>query len=354
MKRIFVCLSLAALLMCGCKSEKSIVLGAVIPMSGGSADLGQSTETSMSLCADKWNSIGGIDGKKVSLDINDSQADPKLGITLSKKIFAVHKPLFVYTLISGVTMNVQSITKQNNTILLACVGSAELFNNDNSFTLRNFVSPSTVGEGISSYIVESAPDKELTIFYVNNTFGDSYAQKVNTCSKSKGVFVRQVIPYDDGNNYRDVIAKAKLSNNDIVYIAGVGQSIGIIIKQLRESGFVGTILGDPNLQNNSAISFAGESMKNVFFLDVVRPETDEFSAFRKSYYEKRGLEPDNFALMAYATSDYILDIVNKYHTEDGKEIMKIANEGHIYNSIIGPVSVTNNEFNFQTTISSIL
>ena len=87
---------------------------------------------------------------------------------------------------------------------------------------------------------------------------------------------------------------------------------------------------------------------------MVRPETDEFSAFRKSYYEKRGLEPDNFALMAYATSDYILDIVNKYHTEDGKEIMKIANEGHIYNSIIGPVSVTNNEFNFQTTISSVL
>lgn len=354
MKKIFIYLFVASVLLCGCKKENNIILGGVIPMTGGSADLGQSTQTAMTLCADKWNSLGGIDGKTISLDINDSQADPKLGITLSKKIFATHKPLFVYTLISGVTMNVQSITKQNETILLACVGSAELFNNDTDFTLRNFVSPTTVGEGISSYIATSFSDKSLTVFYINNTFGHSYAQKVNSCSIDKGINVRQVIPYDDGNNFRDVIAKAKLGENDIVYIAGVGQSIGIIIKQLRESGFEGTVLGDPNLQNNSAISYAGESMRNVFFLDVIRPNTEEFNTFRKAYVEKRGIEPDNFALMAYATSDYILDIVSKYHTIDGKEIMKIANEGHIYNSIIGDVTVTNNEFVFKTTISSIL
>ena len=95
-------------------------------------------------------------------------------------------------------------------------------------------------------------------------------------------------------------------------------------------------------------------MRNVFFLDVVRPETDEFNDFKKAYVEERCMEPDNFALMAHATSDYILDIVNKYHTEDGKEIMRIANDGHQFNSIIGAVSVTNNEFNFQTTISSVL
>lgn len=354
MKKIFVFLFVASVLLCGCKKDNDIILGGVIPMTGGSADLGQSTQTAMTLCANKWNSHGGIDGKIISLDINDSRADPKLGITLSKKIFATHKPLFIYTLISGVTMNVQSITKQNETILLACVGSAELFNNDTDFTLRNFVSPTTVGEGISSYIAATSSDKALTIFYINNTFGHSYAQKVNSCSKDKGINVRQVIPYDDGNNYRDIIAKAKLGENDIIYIAGVGQSIGIIIKQLRESGFKGIVLGDPNLQNNSAISYAGESMRNVFFLDVIRPNTDEFNRFRKAYIEIRGIEPDNFALMAHATSDFILDIASKYHTFDCKEIMKIANNGHVYNSIIGDVSVTNNEFVFKTTMSTVL
>lgn len=323
-------------------------------MTGNSADLGQSTATAMSLCAEKWNSANGVNGKPVVLDINDSQSDPKLGVTLAKKIFSAHKPLFVYTLVSGVTMNVQTITKENHAILMACVGSAELFNNDDAFTLRNFVSPTNVGDGISSFIAESFPEKALTIFFVNNTFGDSYAQKVMSCSRAKGISVRQVIPYDDGKNYRDIIAKARLGNNDIVYIAGVGQSIGIIIKQLREFGYTGTIVGDPNLQNNSAISFAGESMQNVFFLDVIRPQSPEFESFRKAYMEKRGIEPDNFALMAYATSDYIIDIANRYNTEDAAEIMKIANNGHEFNSIIGAISVTNNEFKFQTTISSVL
>lgn len=354
MKRILICSLFACILLCGCKNEKNIVLGGVIPMTGGSADLGQSTADAMSLCTDKWNNAGGINGQKIVLDINDSQADPKLGITLTKKIFAMHKPLLVYTLISGVTMNVQSITKQNKTILLACVGSAELFNNDNTYTIRNFVSPTTVGEGISSYIEESAPNKDLTIFFINNTFGDSYAQQVNLCSKKRGINIRQVIPYDDGNNFRDVIAKAKLGTNDIVYIAGVGQSIGIIIKQLRESGFDGIVLGDPNLQNESAISYAGEAMKNVFYLDVIRPNTDEFNNFRKKYISKHGSEPDNFAIMAYATCDYILDIANKYNTQNCEEIAKIANDGHTFDSVIGKVSVKNNEFIFQTKISSVM
>lgn len=353
MKRILICSLFACILLCGCKNEKNIVLGGVIPMTGGSADLGQSTADAMSLCTDKWNNAGGINGQKIVLDINDSQADPKLGITLTKKIFAMHKPLLVYTLISGVTMNVQSITKQNKTILLACVGSAELFNNDNTYTIRNFVSPTTVGEGISSYIEESAPNKDLTIFFINNTFGDSYAQQVNLCSKKRGINIRQVIPYDDGNNFREIIAKAKLGINDIVYIAGVGQSIGIIIKQLRESGFEGVVLGDPNLQNESAISYAGDAMKNVFYLDVIRPNTDEFNNFRKKYISKHGAEPDNFAIMAYATCDYILNIAAQNNTFDSNEIVKIANDGYTYNSIIGNLSLKNNEFVFPTKISSI-
>lgn len=354
MKKVVFYSILVCALFCSCKSEKRIVLGGIIPMTGGSADLGQSTADAMSLCADKWNAKGGVNGEQVVLDINDSQADPKLGVTLSKKIFSTHKPLLVYTLISGVTMNVQTTTKQNQTILLACVGSAELFDNDKEFTLRNFVSPTTVGEGISSFIKDSIPDKNLTIFFVNNTFGDSYAQKVKACSRDKGINIRQIIPYDDSNNFREVIAKAKLNNNDVVYIAGVGQSIGIIIKQLRESGYNGVVLGDPNLQNNSAISYAGEAMKNVFYLDVIRPNTDEFAAFRNQYVTKHGSEPDNFAIMAYATCDYILDIANHAHSASGSEIIKIANNGHKFHSIIGDVIVKNNEFIFKTTISSVL
>ena len=353
MKRLFFFLIGLALLFVSCSENNAIVLGAVIPMTGNSSDLGQSTSNAMEICAETWNKKGGILDNNIALDINDSQADPKLGITLTQKIMSQRKPLFVYSLVSGVALNVQSITKKNKSILMACIGSAELFDHDTNYTLRNFVSPTTVGEGISSYIVENHQGKELTILYINNTFGDSYAQKVRSCSEDKGITIKQMIAYDEANNYRDIIVKANLGENDIVYIAGVGQSIGVIIKQLREQGYKGIILGDPNLPNNSAITVAGSNMDNVFYLDIDRPNTKEYKSFEEEYMKRFKTYPDNFAVIAYATCDYILNIASTNKKLDTNIIMNIANNGFSYNSIIGSLTVNNNEFVFPTKISSV-
>ena len=70
MKRILICSLFACILLCGCKNEKNIVLGGVIPMTGGSADLGQSTADAMSLCTDKWCICDEYFFFKVVLEIN--------------------------------------------------------------------------------------------------------------------------------------------------------------------------------------------------------------------------------------------------------------------------------------------
>lgn len=342
-----------SLLFISCDKKNETVLGAIIPLTDNNSDLGIATAHAMELCAEEWNEKGGIDGKKIVLDINDSHSDPKLGITLAQKIMSKSTPLMVYTLVSGVALNVQKITKNKQSIMMACVGSVELFDNDKEFTLRNFISPGDVGEGISNYLVENYKEKPLTILYINNTFGESYARTVKKCSLDKGIQVRQVIAYDDVTNYRDIIVKSNLTSEDILYIAGSGKSIGVLIKQLREQGYDGIILGDPNLPNNSALAVAGEVMDNVFFLDIDKPNTKEYNDFVKTYHSRYNSFPDNFAIIAYATCGYLLDLAYKNNTLSTKEIMKIANSGYIYHSIIGEISVVKNEFVFPTKITNV-
>lgn len=344
---------LISLLFISCNKKDEIVLGAIIPLTDNNSDLGIATAHAMELCAEEWNEKGGIDRKKIVLDINDSHSDPKLGITLAQKLMSKSTPLMVYSLVSGVALNVQKITKSKQSIMLACVGSVELFDNDKEFTLRNFISPGDVGEGISNYLIENFKDKPLTILYINNTFGESYARTVKKCSLDKGIQVRQVIAYDDLANYRDIIVKANLTSEDILYIAGSGKSIGVLIKQLREQGYEGVILGDPNLPNNSAMAVAGEVMDNVFFIDIDKPDTEEFNSFVSTYHSRYHSFPDNFAIIAYATCGYLLDLAYTNKTLSTKEIMKIANSGYIYHSIIGDISVVNNEFVFPTKISTV-
>lgn len=344
---------LISLLFISCNQKDKIVLGAIIPLTDNNSDLGTATANAMELCAEEWNEKGGIDGKKIILDINDSHSDPKLGKTLAQKIMLKSTPLMVYSLVSGVALNIQKITKNKQSIMMACVGSVELFDNDKDFTLRNFISPGNVGEGISNYLVENYKEKPLTILYINNTFGESYARTVKEYSFKKGIQVRQIIAYDDVTNYRDLIVKSNLTSEDILYIAGSGKSIGVLIKQLREQGYDGVILGDPNLPNNSALAVAGEVMDNVFFLDIDKPDTKEYNNFVKTYQSRYHSFPDNFAIIAYATCGYLLDLAYTNNTLSTKEIMKIANSGYVYHSIIGNLSVVNNEFVFPTKITGV-
>ena len=352
MKKLLFLAILSAFFI-SCNKKDKIILGAIVPLTDNASDLGVATARAMKICSEEWNQAGGIDGKKIVIDINDSHSDPKLGITLTQKIMSKGTPLMIYSLVSGVALNVQSITKSKQSILMACVGSVELFDNDKDYTLRNFISPGNVGDGISGYLVENYKDKPLTILYINNTFGESYARMVKKYSAEKGVKIRQVIAYDEVNNYRDVILKSKLTSDDILYIAGVGKSIGVLIKQLREQGFNGVILGDPNLPNNSALAVAGDKMNNVFFLDIDKPDSEEFNNFVKKYSSKYHSSPDNFAIIAYATCGYLLDLAFKNNTLSTKEIMKIANSGYVFHSIIGDISVVNNEFVFPTKITSV-
>lgn len=349
----FLFISLVSLFFISCNRNDELVLGAIVPLTDNSSDLGIATAQAMELCAEEWNEKGGIDGKKIVLDINDSHSDPKLGVTLAQKIMAKNTPLMVYSLVSGVALNVQKITKKKQSIMLACVGSVELFDNDKEYTLRNFISPGDVGEGISNYLVDNYIDKPLSILYINNTFGESYGRTVQKYSIKKNIKIRQVIAYDDANNYRDVILKANLTSDDILYIAGVGKSIGVLIKQLREQGFNGVILGDPNLPNNSALAVAGEMMNNVFFLDIDKPNNEEFNNFVGTYYSRYNSQPDNFAIIAYVTCGYLLDIAYNNNTISTKDIMKIANSGYVYHSIIGDIHVVNNEFVFPTNITNV-
>lgn len=57
-------------------SKEPIKLGGVVTISGSLAEIGQSHQAGAKLAVDEINKAGGIDGRKVQLEIKDEQADP--------------------------------------------------------------------------------------------------------------------------------------------------------------------------------------------------------------------------------------------------------------------------------------
>ena len=101
MQIIYSLLFLVALLSSGCSNGKEqttpqeIVIASANPMSGNSSDFGDMKVKAIQLAFDEVNHTGGIDGKKLTLQIGDDESSPKeaykLAVTLATdpKIVAV-------------------------------------------------------------------------------------------------------------------------------------------------------------------------------------------------------------------------------------------------------------------------
>lgn len=95
-------------------SEGTLKIGAVLPMTGGSAVFGEKFKQAYSLAVEEINAAGGINGKKLEIIIEDSQEKPQVGKTATEKLVA-NKDILLLTggRSSGVTLVEAQVANEN-------------------------------------------------------------------------------------------------------------------------------------------------------------------------------------------------------------------------------------------------
>src|SRR5712664_3989388 len=77
---------LAALGLSSChRTSNNVRLGAILSLTGAAAPYGQDNLRGLQLAQEVLNERGGIRGKKIELDIQDSTGDPAQAVTLSQR-----------------------------------------------------------------------------------------------------------------------------------------------------------------------------------------------------------------------------------------------------------------------------
>jgi len=352
-----LCVVVALVVHRGGQTEKDkgvIKIGAILPLTGNASDLGESTRKGIELCLENWNEKGGVLNRKLESVFLDSKGEPKEGRMLANKLLSENTPLLVYTVVSGVALNVKEELEEKGVLHLACIGSSNLLESSSKHTLRNYISPQTLGQEVINALIDNFERKELIVFYVNNELGLSYKNAVVEAAKDKSVSIQASIPYEEESiDYRNVILNSKIQNNDVLYITGIGASLGKIIKQIRESGFYGTIVCDANLLNNSAITIAGQSLQNVYVLNFFLGEQrTEYRMVAEQYENKFNSKIDVFALLAYQGVDSVLRFVETKKIADFHNLAEQM-EGFQVNGIMGEIRIQGKEIIYPLQLSEV-
>lgn len=217
-------------------AQDTIKVGAVLPMSGPNAELGEIFSRAAQIAVDHANADKML-SKKIELVIEDSQATPQGGVVAMNKLVNVAKVPYVLGAYTAVSKAIAPIGDRAKVVTIngGAVGPdlAELGDYFwNVIPLVNFES-----EVLIPYVVKEKGLKNVALIYVDDPLGEA-VQKVLKAEvpKAGGTLVGELQIPRTAQQFASIAAKVRELKPDVIYIASFGSQPGQIIKQLRDNG----------------------------------------------------------------------------------------------------------------------
>lgn len=282
---------------------KPIKIGMVNPLSGNAATYGQSTKNGLELAKGEINQAGGINGRPIELVFEDDAGDPKQAASATQKL--VDDPEIVAlqgSALSSSTLAMAPIVERAKIPHLVVSSSSPKLTGINPYFFRMAVQDDQVGGLMGELAVKVLKAKNVAIMYPNNDYGKGLSTATEAKVKELGGSVTANIPYlATDKDFQAQLTEIKAKKPDAIALCGTYTDSALITKQAREMGLTVTMIGGTGPNSPKFIEIAGKAADGFIFLGVFLPNNPDpkVQEFVTKYKAKFGIEPDQFAALAY-------------------------------------------------------
>ena len=321
---------------CGGGGSATINIGGGFALTGDESALDVPAANGAKLAVKEINAAGGVLGKQINFIIHDSQYKPDVTASVAKQFVEQDKvPLLIgYTdsdsvLQSGPTVQAAKIpfitvgatspklpTQVGDMMFLACFGDNVQAAAGAEFAFGKF--------GKNAYFLWDKGVEYTTLLgaYFKARF-----------TELGGTILIEDSYEDKATDFSAQITKIKAltTTPDFYYVAAMPYNVGPLVKQFRDAGITGPIVGGDGYDTPDLISVAGDAANNVFFsthaLMDATGGTAGIKKFIAAYNKEYGHDPENaFAALGYDTIYLLADAVKRAGSTDSAAV-KAALEG---------------------------
>lgn len=336
MKKIFWIIFLSAVVfLSGCKQNgksDTIKVGAAIALTGFGSDFGQSELNAIELLKAKYGK-----NSKIEFYIEDSQSDVKSGLNAVNKLVNINKCNIVYCELSSIVDAVSSITSKNKVTLIAPVYLENL--KETPFAIRNLPSADQENVALIRFVIDNnIVHDNIAVLYSNDVFGKTcFNSFKRLMPKESSLCFTSVI---NETALRETALKAIASNPDVIYLGSMSETLGLLVKFLRQNGYNKEIITTDAFSYDYISSVAGEYAKGVRYVDFM--DNERYGFFRNEYKRKFGVKCVPSAMLCY---DGISAVISSLI--DGKSL-----EGSTYEGLTGTLTIKNQEIIYPIQVLS--
>lgn len=308
--RWFAALSLSMVLFASHLNAESVIrIATVSPLSGTQAAIGEMIKLGAQMAVEENRDAFAKLGWNLELLPQDDQASPDVGVAVAKRIVNDSTVLgLVGHYNSGVAIPASEVYKDYS---LAMVSPA---NTNPKITERRYPNINRVcgrddvqGPVGAEFAVSEL--KKKTIFVINDktAYGQGIAEAFRDKAKALGANVVGFVGSEEKSNFQTLILQMKVHKPDFVYLGGIYDQGGLLLKQMREKGITAPFMGPDGLDSSDFVRIAQDAARGAYYTTVAGPVEIYPAAaqFAKAFEQRFKKKPESFSLYAYDSANVI-------------------------------------------------
>ncbi len=330
-----------------------IPIGIAFAQTSNVALLGQEGVAGAKIAEKYFNDKGGVNGTPIKLVFQDAGGDEAGAINAFQTLINKDKVVgIVGPTLSQQAFSAAPVAERAKVPVIGASTTAKGVPEIGDYIARVSAPVFVVApNSVKAALKQNPKIKKVAVFYAqNDAFNKSETEIFQKTVKDQGLEVVTVQKFQTTDT--DFQAQATNALNlkpDLIIISGLAADGGNLVRQLRELGYKGNIIGGNGLNTSNVLSVCKALCDGVMIAQAYSPEhPGEINAtFRKAYVEQYKKEPPQFSAQAFTAVQVYVDAlksldqktkvntlpVDKLRTELNKQILAGK-----YNTPLGEIS----------------
>ncbi len=331
-------LAMACLPCCG-KKQEIVKIGAIVPLSGEGAEIGNQCLHGMTLAIEELNAAG--ENVLYELVADDGSDAARAGASFEKQLTR-DKVSAVVTASDAASLSVGPRAERDFIPLFA--------NCDHPFVVtmlrdvfRSSPSPMHLARTTFAFLARSLDVKSVAILYADDPPGKLVAQAMKNDVPASGLALAASEPFDAGGADPRSSAAAVLSQKpEAIFIYGRGHVAARVLAAVRKLGYGGPVCGPREFASPAVIEAAAGALEGCY-VAVPAVELARALPLADRYRERFNAEPTLNVVVAYDAMMILAKADRSRRYEESSLVNALKKLGD-YNGVAGTYTYAEREW----------
>lgn len=335
-------LGISAFALPALAQEGPIKVGVQVPTTGPEATYGNDMLNAVKVATEAINENGGLLGRQIELVVGDSACDPQAAVNAASKLASQDVTGVVGGYCSGATLpTLKTYGDANIPFVITASNSTKLIpaNPGNAFMINS------TGADQSIKAVEFLQAQGVNTLVIVDQ-GDAYSQDLANLTseqwKAAGHEVSSLETVNKGEqDYSALVTKIRSQGPDAVLWTAYYADGGLLIRQLRQSGYQGMIAVGDGSNSPKLFEIAGQAAEGVFaFSNPTADFLPAAASFIETYKAEFGSAPGPYAPLTYDGMQLLAWAIDKAGSTDHQAVIDALATADGQDWLSGPISFT--------------